>query len=371
MTSAKVSLSELEFLVSCIKSSPALDEMPRRGLLDKGIAGPTAAHVIEEVHTPLNVACLTFTTGSSAFQNIVGVTYQEMDDRAEASRRAFALCGVESGRHMLVTYAPLVNVFGKAALDRLGISWSFLARSHRDALLLALCQRQPDVLLGESSFLRVALTQAVELGLRDALPKTLCLVTAGTPLDLELLPVAQKLGYPVHDLYGCQEFGWLTLDGMPLRDDISLIASPIGQDFREVAVGGLPMGDSFPYSEQGHICNPAGKVLTYKRRRTHPEYEVIVKATTRGSADLIERTARTILRIKGRIVKVSRDLRLNADENELHLVPSFIPGEDAFRPDDVVVIRGQGATTLFDRMVEAQFAFQNNAKTDPTWIKQR
>jgi hypothetical protein len=45
---------------------------------DKGIAGPTAAHVIEEIHTPLNLALVTFTTGSSAFQNIVGVTQNEL-----------------------------------------------------------------------------------------------------------------------------------------------------------------------------------------------------------------------------------------------------------------------------------------------------
>jgi len=365
------SLSELEFLVSCTQSSPTLGEMPRRSLQDKGIAGPTAAHVIEEVHVPLNVAYLTFTTGSSAFQNIVGVTHQELDDRARASRRALDMCGVQTGQHMLVTYAPLVNVFGQAALVAHGVSWSFLLRSHRDALLLALCQRQPAVLLGESSFLRVTLSQAIELGMQAALPKGLCLITAGTPLDLELLPVAEKLGYVVHDLYGCQEFGWLTLDGVPLRDDITLIASPAGSDFREVAVGGLPMGDSFPWSEAGHICNPAGPVLTYKRRRTHPEYEVIVKATTRGSADLIERTARTILRIKGRVVKVSADLRLNAAENELHLIPSFIPGESAFNAEEVVVIRGSRATVLFDRMVEAQSAFQTSAKTDPTWIKRR
>jgi hypothetical protein len=365
------SLSELEFLVSCIQSSPTLEEMPRRRLQDKGIDGPTAAHVIEEVHVPLNIAYLTFTTGSSAFQNIVGVTYPELDGRTKAAHRALDLCGIGADQHMLVTYAPLVNVFGRSALAERGVEWSFLARSHRDALLLALCQRKPAVLLGESSFLRVTLAQAMELGLREALPKSLCLLTAGTPLDLDLLPVAEKLGYVVHDLYGCQEFGWLTLDGVPLRDDISLIASPIGEDFRDVAVGGLPMGDSFPYSADGHVCNRAGPVLTYKRQRTHPEYEVIVKATTRGSADLIERTARTILRIKGRVVKVSKDLRLNADETELHLVPSFIPGEDAFDPEKTVIIRGQTATNLFERMVEAQFAFQSNAKTDPTWIKRR
>ena len=40
-------------------------------------------------------------------------------------------------------------------------------------------------------------------------------MTAGTPLDLELLPVAQELlQAEVHDLYGCQEIGWLAMDGI-------------------------------------------------------------------------------------------------------------------------------------------------------------
>jgi hypothetical protein len=366
-----VSLEELDFLVTNVKSAPTLDEMPSRRLVDKGIAGPTAAHVIEEIHTPLNVAYVTFTTGSSACQNIVGVTHNEIEDKVATARKALDLCGIGAGQRMLVTYAPLVNVFCPEALKQQGVDWFFLARSSRDALLLSLCRDKPDVLLGESSFLRVALAQALEIGLEAELPRKLCILTAGTPLDLELLPLAKKLGYEVHDLYGCQEFGWLTLDGVPLRDDISLIPSPLGTDIREVVVGGLPMGDSFPYSNQGHVCNSAGHVITYKRMRTHPEYEVVVKATTRGSRELIERTARTILRIKGRIVKVSRDLRLNAEENELHLVPSVVPGE--FDADELapVVIRGCKATRLFDRLVEAQSALQHSAKTDPTWIKRR
>ena len=36
--------------------APTIQEMPRRTLVDKGANGPTAAHVIEEVHTPLNYA---------------------------------------------------------------------------------------------------------------------------------------------------------------------------------------------------------------------------------------------------------------------------------------------------------------------------
>lgn len=65
-------ISTLEWLVQAQQGIPSFSEMPRRTLADKGIAGPTAAHVIEEIHTPLNLAMVTFTTGSSAFQNIVG-----------------------------------------------------------------------------------------------------------------------------------------------------------------------------------------------------------------------------------------------------------------------------------------------------------
>lgn len=362
---------ELEEMVALIKSAPTLEEMPRRTLMDKGINGPTAAHVIEEVHTPLNLAYLTFTTGSSAFQNIVGVTYEELSLRRKACRKAFEICGMLPGANMLVTYAPLVNVFSKGALEEAGVSCSFLKRSNRDGLLVALCKDKPNILLGESSFLRLTLAQAIELGLQDSLPEKLSLITAGTPLDMELLPVAQKLGYAVHDFYGCQEFGWLIVDGIPVREDLSLVASPLGPDYREVVVGGLPMGDSFPVGKGVHTCHPDGIVQTYKRKRTHPEYEVIIKASTRQSRDLIERTARTILRIKGRIVKVSNMLQLGAAENELHLSPSKVQGEEAFDSSQVVVLRGARQTALFDCMVEAQYAFQNSDKADPAWNKKR
>ena len=59
-------LQEISLLVEDFGSAPKLEEMPKRTLADKGIAGPTAAHVIEDVHTPLNLAYLTFTTGTSA-----------------------------------------------------------------------------------------------------------------------------------------------------------------------------------------------------------------------------------------------------------------------------------------------------------------
>ena len=79
-------------------TGPLLAEMPRRTLADKGIAGPTAAHVIEELHTPLNLAYTTFTTGTTAFQTPVGVTWQELPDRAAAGVRALERCGVPGAR---------------------------------------------------------------------------------------------------------------------------------------------------------------------------------------------------------------------------------------------------------------------------------
>ncbi|HCL5072350.1 TPA: acyl carrier protein, partial [Salmonella enterica] len=77
-------IATLEWLAQAQQGIPSLEEMPRRTLVEKGIAGPTAAHVIEEIHTPLNLALVTFTTGSSAFQNIVGVTYSELPLRVAA-----------------------------------------------------------------------------------------------------------------------------------------------------------------------------------------------------------------------------------------------------------------------------------------------
>jgi len=363
-------LDRFEELAETLSTAPSLAEMPRRTLADKGIAGPTAAHVIEEVHTPLNLAYLTFTTGSSAFQNIVGVAHSEVDGRCEVARRLFQALGMGAGRRMLVTYAPLVNVFAKAALDGCGIEWFFLSRSSRDAFLAKFCREKPDLLLGESSFIRAALSAARTLGLAEDLPKTCTILTAGTPLDLELLPVAEELGYAVHDLYGCQEFGWLTLDGVPLRDDLSLVASPAGKDYRELVVGGLPTADSFPVSDSGHVCNPAGKIITYRRRRTHPEYEVVVLATALASAESVDKAARTILRIKGRVVKVSPDLATGAPATELMLVPGLASGGIA-ESGDAPRFTGPVATKMFDDLLSAQVELQSTAKTDPVWTKRR
>ena len=95
---------------------------------------------------------------------------------------------------------------------------------------------------------------------------------------------------------------------------------------------------------------------------------MIVKATTRATAELIERTARTILRIKGRVVKVSQTIALDAPETRLQLVPSLVQGEGVFDSASAIEICGSRATRLFESMVDAQAAFQSNAKTDPPFI---
>lgn len=361
-------LQEISQLVEDFGSAPKINEMPRRTLADKGIEGPTAAHVIEEVHTPLNLAYLTFTTGTSAFQNIVGVTYAELPARIKASFTILERAGLKKGDKVLVTYPPLVNVFAGQALKDYGLEWSFLVRSSRDAFLAALYQEQPAAVLGESTFLRAALIDAKNMGVACDLPQGVRLLTAGTPLDLELLPIAAEvLQAQVHDLYGCQEIGWLAMDGVPVRNDIELTPTAVqgAQQYYELVVGGLPMGDSFLCSESGHICNKEGKIITYRRERTYPEYEVIVKATTLASAVTLGRVARSILRIKGRVVKVSPDVQVNAPATVLELRGDPVAGITV----PSVTITGPVKTEFFDSMVQAQLDYQQNSKADPVWTK--
>lgn len=361
-------LAEIADMVRDFGSAPTFAEMPRKTLADKGIAGPTAAHTIEEVHTPLNLAYLTFTTGSSAFQNIVGITFAELPQRVRASFTVLERAGLRAGDRVLVTYPPLVNVFSGESFKKYGLEWRFLVRSSRDAFLAALYEFQPKAVVGESSFIRAALEDAKHMGVAGELPREIILLTAGTPLDLELLPVAREvLQAEVHDLYGCQEFGWLCMDGVPVRDDIELVKLPAasGQEMFELLVGGLPMGDSFPVSASGHVCNRQGRVITYRRERTYPEYEVIVRATTLSSTVTLGRVARSILRIKGRIVKISPDVRTNAPHSILELRPDYISAG----AQEGIIIEGPVKTKFFDDMVQAQLDYQQKAKADPTWTK--
>ena len=364
-------LEDIALLVRDFGSAPTLAEMTRLSLADKKIAGPTSAHVIEEIHTPLNFAYTTFTTGSSSFQNIVGVTHAELSHRIAASRAVFDRVGLVAGDRLLVTYPPLVNVFSGDAIKAHGLECSFLTRSSRDAFLVALYEQTPRAVVGESSFLRAAFEDARRMGVMDELPRGLALLTAGTPLDLELLPVADLLQARVYDLYGCQEFGWLVLNGVPLRDDIVLLPfSGAEEERRELVVGGLAMGDTFPVSRSGHILDSAGKIITYRRERAYPEHETIVEATKLASNATIQRVARTILRIKGRIVRVSPNVKIRADHTVLRLAPDSSMGTGGVKNIcDGAIVEGPVKTRLFDDLVQAQVDYQQNGKADPVWKK--
>ena len=333
-------LKELEEYVNNADVSPTFDTMPKNTLKDKGIAGPTSAHVIEEIHTPFNIAYITTTTGTTAFQNITGVTLPEIPARIKASHKALALAGVKPGFHILLTYPPLVNVFPKQAFKDYGVSWSFLKSSSQDSLLLALCKDKPQVVMGESSFLRATLENAKKMGMAHLLPKDIIFIAAGTPLDSELAHVVSQVAPgKVCDLYGCQEFGWLTLEGIPLRDDITMLDG-------NLIVGGLPTGDSFPVID--------GKIITPARKRGSDIETTILQSTARGR-DTVECLARTILRIKAKIVRVSPDLVLSADKTIVSVGGHVLTEK----------------TEMIDSLLQAQLDYQSSRKNDPTWIKGR
>ncbi len=340
---------------------PNVEEMPKRTLKDKGVLGPTSAHVIEEIHTPFNLHYVTITTGTTAFQNIVGVTKHEIDDRIKSSTKALELAGVKKGDKILFTYPPLVNVFSKEALIENEIEWSFLERSSRDHLILALNDEKPNAIIGESTFLKATLEDAKKANLIDVIPKDMSFITAGTPLDTELIEVAKKyVNGHVHDLYGCQEFGWLTIDGIPLRDDIALVPTD-KEGYSDLVVGGLSTGDRFPIDDKGHICNNDGKIITYGRVRTSPDYETIILETTAKNIETVDRLTRSILRIKGKIVRLDSNIKVGADKNIL--------GVKHYNEDECRIIDGN--TNLFDSLLDAQFDYQSQKKNDPTWIKGR
>ncbi len=349
--------------VNSFSMVPNIEEMTKRTLKDKGINGPTTAHVIEEIHTPLNLHYVTITTGSTAFQNIVGVTKHELEERIKSSKKALELSGVKNGASILFTYPPLVNVFPNEALLEMNIKCSFLERSSREHLILALNDEKPDVVIGESTFLKATLEDAKKIGLLENIPDNITFITAGTPLDTEFIEISKKyVNGSVHDLYGCQEFGWLTLDGIPLREDIILIPTN-KEGYKDLVVGGLPTGDRFPVYDKGHICNNLGKIITYERIRTSPELETIVLESTAKNVQTVDRLARSILRIKGKIVRVDKNIKVSSDKNILCL--------SHYESDKKYIIDRENSVRLFDSLLEAQLNYQGQKKNDPTWIKRR
>ena len=340
-------------------TGPLLSEMPRNTLEDKGIAGPTAAHRIEELHTPLNLAYVTFTTGSSAFQNMVGVTHQELPERIRAGKLALALCGVHPGDEIVVAYPPLVNVFCNQVFQEEQIRVRFLHRPSRDALLLELCSGAGCV-IGESSFLCATLQEIQKMGLQQAVSRGLTLIASGTPLRDALLEEAARFpGAVVHDLYGCQEFGWLALDGVPLRPDVQTFRDPQCEGWHHLIVGGLPTGDMVP--EGAHPLNPKGRICTPAIKRAGCELETVITAGTAGHIETMQKAARTILRIKSKLVYVSEEFQCGAPQTKLYIAPR------GGKPQ--LHLRGPESTRLLDDLIAAQKMYQRMAKNDPVWSK--
>ena len=354
---SKQDLKEWEELYAM---GPSLREMPRRTLEEKGIAGPTLAHVIEEIHTPANLAFVTFTTGTTAFQNPTGITCEELPAREDAARAALSAAGIQRGSRLLVTYPLLVNLFTKKVLEEWEITVRFLARSNRDSFLAELCGGEADAVLGESSFLRSSLEMAGILGLRRQIPEGLIFMAAGSPLDGELEEKIGKLeGASLHDFYGCQEFGWLAVDGVPLRPDVQLV--PVEPRRAAVVVGGLVVGDCLEMTKKGHRLNEKGTLITYSAKRLREPWETVILETTAADRETVERAARSILRLKARIVMVSEHLKTGCESQRLGIRPCA-------RREEVVELPRE-KTGMFCDLLQAQIDYQSYRKTDPVWKK--
>jgi hypothetical protein len=368
---SNIYFEELKDSVETFSTVPSFDEMKHRTLADKGINGPTAAHIIEEVHTPLNYAYITFTTGTTAWQNIVGITPNEKEYRKNVGKNALKMAGVKSGQKAMFCYPPLLNAITRNALEELGVTWAFLTKSSRDSFLMDLYYKEPNVIFGESAFLKTSLNDAIKLNVVDDLPKVDIVNCIGTPLDLEAVDIIKDiLGARVNDIYGTQEFGWITMNGNPVREDIDFVRSDVGRDFKEAVVGGLPTGDSFPVVESGHALDKNGKIITYMRARTQPDYEIYVRETTLNAKQTIERACRSILRIKSKVAKVPDDVVLNSDRTVLELKPSIIP-KGYEENNDPIIIEGPIKTKMFDLLVQAQLDYQTMSVKDPCWVKDR
>ena len=92
---------------------------------------------------------------------------------------------------------------------------------------------------------------------------------------------------------------------------------------------------------------------------------MVVKASTARSAMTVERAARSILRIKGRVVRVDPELETGAVANVLELRPATGFEGSSHLIDD------PRKTVLFARLLEAQERFQSQSKSDPVWMKRR
>lgn len=344
-----------------------METMPKLTLRDKQINGPAAAHKIEELHTPFCFAFTSFSTGSSALPNVIGVTCPEIETRCQASLKMFQLTGLKNGDSLLVTYPPLVNVFPAEAFKRYGLEIHFLRRSSRGALLESLNETKPTAVIGESAFIHSTMLDAERLGRLDVFPENMMIIAAGTPLNMNLLAEAEKRNIRVHDLYGCQEFGWLACDGLLLRNDISFVPEGgTSENNFEIVVGGLPAGDIMPLSPGGHVCDRNGKLITYRRMRASVELNVIVKESTMCSPETVRRTARSVMRLKGKNVFVSPDLVTGAAHTLLELKKS---AEECAGILESFWIRGGEKTETFDAIANAQLDYQSDHRNNGVWDK--
>lgn len=339
---------------------------PRLSLSDKGIDGVTASHWIEEVHTPGNIAFVTFSTGTSSIQNVIGVLPQELAARTAASRRALDLADVGEGAKIIVTYPPLVNLFPVEALRERSIDVVFPKRPSRDALISSMIKNEPDAVIGESSFLLAAMRDADKLSLGDAFSERVKIFAAGTPLVIDLVDRCRERGIEVHDLYGCQEFGWLALDGRPLRNDVT--AARASDSEYEVIVGGLPTGDIMPVSDAGHVCCREGRFITYRRRRCNRRSAVVIMETTLASVESASRIAEAVVRLKGRIAIMSPSIVVGADRTVLEIRELSDEGESERCAH---VVEGPRDTELFDSIASAQAVYQADHKGSAVWKRCR
>jgi hypothetical protein len=96
---------------------------------------------------------------------------------------------------------------------------------------------------------------------------------------------------------------------------------------------------------------------------------VFVRETTVNAMQTIERAARSILRIKTKVIKVPDDVVLDADHTVLELRPSIPTKEDeGLEP---IIIEGPVKTKMFDLLVQAQLDYQTLNIKDPCWVKGR
>ena len=149
------------------------------------------------------------------------------------------------------------------------------------------------------------------------------------------------------------------MDGVPLRPDVRLV--PVEPRRAAVVVGGLVVGDCLEMTKKGHRLNEKGTFITYSARRLLEPWETVILETTAADRETAERAARSILRLKARIVMVSEDLRIGCDTQLLAIRPCARRGDAIKLPREK-----QG---MFCDLLQAQIDYQSFGKTDPVWTK--